>query len=97
MVKTLGLTALGYAVDVTIIAGHLSKMLIQAGIQKMSISKRMGTMDKLWVSIFDSAADVPSPDWHKEILENRAKEIKDGKAEWMTLEELRAALRLPEK
>jgi putative addiction module component (TIGR02574 family) len=72
-------------------------MLTQAEIEKMTVPQRMEAIDRLWASIVESGEDIPSPDWHREILEERMQEIKSGKAEWMTLEELRAALRLPEK
>jgi putative addiction module component (TIGR02574 family) len=72
-------------------------MLTQADIEKMTIPERIDAIDKLWVSIVESSADFPSPDWHKDILEERMQEIKSGKAEWLTLEETRARLRLPTK
>jgi putative addiction module component (TIGR02574 family) len=72
-------------------------MLTQADIEKMTIPERMDAIDKLWTSIFESGADIPSPDWHKDILEERMEEIKSGKAEWLTLDEVRARLRLPPK
>ena len=70
-------------------------MLTPAEIQKMTIPERMDAIDLLWESIIESGTDVPSPAWHQDVLRERMREIESGKAEFMTLEELRRALRIP--
>jgi hypothetical protein len=76
---------------------HFIIMLTQTAIEEMTIPERWEAMELIWKSIIESQADIPSPAWHEEILRERTKEIESGKAEWMTLDELRVALRLPSK
>ena len=72
-------------------------MLTQADIEGMTIPERMDAIDQLWISIIESGAEVPSPDWHKDVLEKRMARAKSGKARFYTLEEAREKLRLPRK
>jgi putative addiction module component (TIGR02574 family) len=72
-------------------------MLTQAEIEEMTIPERMEAINKLWISIVESGAALPSPDWHKDVLEKRMARAKSGKARFYTLEEAREKLRLPPK
>jgi hypothetical protein len=61
----------------------------------MSVSERWPAMEQRWESILSSGGDIRSPDRHGEIGDERRKLIESGKAEFMTLEELRQKLGLP--
>lgn len=60
-----------------------------ADISKMSIIERLKTMEALWDSLTHESAEIKSPDWHAEILSSRKKQIKNDKANFITLEELK--------
>jgi putative addiction module component (TIGR02574 family) len=72
-------------------------MLTQADIEEMTIPERMEAIDKLWISIAQSGADVASPDWHKDVLQKRMARVKSGKAKFYTIAEAREKLRLARK
>ncbi len=62
-------------------------------IRKMSRVERLATMEALWDSLVEEEAEVESPDWHRDILAERKRKIESGKAEFTSLEKLRASRR----
>lgn len=62
-------------------------------IKKMSRIERLQAMEALWDSLLDEEAEVESPEWHLDILEERKRKIETGKAEFISLERLRASRR----
>jgi hypothetical protein len=44
----------------------------------MSIEEKIKTMEEIWDDLVSHADSVPSPDWHKDILEDREKKLKEG-------------------
>ncbi len=59
-------------------------------IKKMSMRERLQAMEALWDSLLDEESEIESPEWHHDILEERKRKIENGKAEFISLEELRA-------
>ncbi len=60
-------------------------------IEKMSRIERLQIMESLWDSLIDEASEIESPEWHRDILEERKRKIENGKAEFISLEKLRAS------
>jgi len=58
--------------------------------KKMSMIERLQAMEALWDSLLDEESEIESPEWHQDILEERKKKIENGKAEFISLEELKA-------
>ena len=59
-------------------------------VKKMSMKERLQAMEILWDSLIDEECEIESPEWHQDVLKEREKKIKDGKAEFISLEELRS-------
>ncbi len=59
-------------------------------ITKMSLVEKLQAMDAIWDSLIHDNLDVKSPEWHGDILSARKKKIEEGKAEFCSIEELRA-------
>jgi len=59
-------------------------------IKKMSMIERLQAMEALWDSLLDEESEIESPEWHQDILEERKRKIRDGKAEFISLEDLKA-------
>ena len=59
-------------------------------VKKMSLEERLQAMEILWDSLINEECEIESPEWHHDILKERGKKIKDGKAEFISLEELKA-------
>ena len=60
-------------------------------IKKMSAIECLQAMEALWDSFMEKESEIDSPEWHQEIIEKRKRKIKDGKAEFISLEELKAS------
>ncbi len=60
-------------------------------IKKMSRTERLQTMEALWDSLVCEESEIESPEWHRDVLEERKRKIETGKAEFISLEKLRAS------
>lgn len=62
-------------------------------IDKMSTEEKLFAMEQLWVSLNQSEKYPLTPDWHAEVLEERAEMLEYGDAKLLTLDELKKKLR----
>ncbi len=60
-------------------------------IEKMTTKERLRIMEVLWGSLLKEESEIESPDWHRDILEERKKNIENGIAEYISLVELRGS------
>jgi putative addiction module component (TIGR02574 family) len=58
-------------------------------IKKMSMIERLQAMEALWDSLLDEESEIESPEWHQDVLRERKRKIENGKAEFISLEELK--------
>ena len=63
-------------------------------IKKMSTIERLQAMEALWDSLMDEESEIESPQWHRDLIEERKRKIENGKAEFISLEELKATRNL---
>ena len=54
----------------------------------MTNQEKLSLMEELWISL-DNKEDLDSPRWHKEIIESRLQSVKDGTAEYISIDFLR--------
>ena len=66
-------------------------MITKKDIEKMSVSDRLETIEKIWESIA-SSENIESPDWHRKILNSREKKVSSGKTNFLELDEVRERL-----
>ncbi len=62
-------------------------------IKKMSTIERLQAMEELWDALCHGDQEIESPTWHEEILEERRKKIKTGKAEFISVKDLKTGIR----
>ena len=62
--------------------------MILTEIEKMSTIQRLQAMEELWASLCKEE-EIESPEWHKDILQERKNKIKKGKVEYISLEDLK--------
>ena len=60
-------------------------------IKRMSTKERLQVMEALWDSFMEEDSKIESPEWHRDILEERKRKIENGEAEFISLNELRAS------
>jgi len=58
----------------------------------MTPTERIQAMELLWRSLTAEPASVVSPAWHGEVLQRRAAKIASGKAEFLTIDQLKKRL-----
>lgn len=71
-------------------------MIELSQIEKMSVTERPQAMDQLWDSLNRYGDEIPSPDWHQDILADRKARAQRGEAKFLTLDQLRSRLRSAE-
>ena len=59
-------------------------------ITRMSKIERLQTMEAIWDSLIHEKSEIESPEWHRDTLSGRKRNIKEGKAEFLSIEELRS-------
>ena len=67
-------------------------MIAATEIEQMSLAQRMEAMELLWRSISTEPGSVVSPGWHGEVLQKRRAKIQAGKAEFLTVAQLKKRL-----
>ena len=71
-------------------------MIESSEIERMSVTERLQAMDQLWDSLNRHGDEIPSPDWHQEVLADRKARAQRGEAKFLTLDQLRSRLRSSE-
>ena len=58
--------------------------------KQMTLAEKLGLMEALWDQLCCREEEVPVPDWHKQTLDDRERQIAEGKAkfvDWETAKE----------
>lgn len=50
-------------------------------LDEMSVEEKIQTMETIWDDLVDNADNIQSPDWHKNILFDRERKMKNGSEE----------------
>ena len=59
-------------------------------VKQMSLAEKLGLMEALWDELCRREEEIPVPNWHKELLDERQRQIEEGKAkfiDWETAKE----------
>ena len=62
-------------------------------LKNMSRIERIRTMEALWDSLMEDESGIESPEWHRDILEDRKRKIESGEAVFISLDKLKASRR----
>lgn len=68
-------------------------MSIELPLDSMSLADKLEAMEVLWADISRKPADLPSPDWHKEVLDERRRLVAEGKLRFLDWDTAIADLR----
>ena len=63
--------------------------MLSANIKEMSIKRRLMLIEEIWDSLSNEETEIKSPDWHEDIIKERKNLIKSGKAEYISIKELK--------
>ena len=61
-------------------------------IDSLSVSEKLALVNRIWSSLQRSPEDVPSPDWHKDVIEERLRRLESGEAKVSPLAEVKKRL-----
>jgi len=61
-------------------------------LKQMSRPEKVRLMEEIWQDLSAHEQKVESPSWHGEIIAERIAKVEEGKATFLTLEELQARL-----
>ena len=67
-------------------------MDISSQLNKMTTEEKLQTMELLWDDLCQTS-DFSSPDWHKDVLDEREKRLKEGNEEILDWAESKQQLR----
>jgi len=59
----------------------------------MTIAEKLQVMEVLWEDLTRHSEALESPEWHREILEERERRIESGEARFTSWEEAKAEIR----
>ncbi len=48
-------------------------------LEKMTIEEKLRLMDKIWNMLLPEEETLPSPEWHREVLEKREYDFREGR------------------
>lgn len=62
----------------------------QVDLKQMTLSEKLRLMEAIWDDLCGHEEEIPIPDWHKTVLDERERQIAEGKAmfvDWETAKE----------
>jgi hypothetical protein len=62
-------------------------------VSRLTLSQKLKLMEELWADLSRSPEQVPVPDWHIEVLAEREKLVRQGKAKFSDWSEAKKRLR----
>ena len=68
-------------------------MQVNLPLEEMSTEEKIQTMETLWDDLCKKADSLTSPSWHKDILNEREKRIKNGDDEFVDWEKAKKHVR----
>jgi putative addiction module component (TIGR02574 family) len=55
-------------------------MTIDEKIDAMTVAEKIRLLERVWASLCQNTVEFPSQEWHREILEQRARRLSEGHA-----------------
>ena len=68
-------------------------MSIKLPLHEMTIHEKLAVMESLWDDLARSPSAIESPEWHKDILDERSQRVIEGTAQFRDWEAAKAEIR----
>jgi len=62
-------------------------------IENLSVADKLLLMERLWEDLSRRPSDIPSPDWHGEVLAERQAAVREGRTSFVAWEDAKQRLR----
>jgi hypothetical protein len=61
-------------------------------LNQMTVAEKLQAIEVLWADLSRNPEDIPSPPWHEDILAERQRQIEEGRAKFIPLDEFRQSI-----
>ena len=68
-------------------------MKMSLPLNKMTSGEKIMIMNEIWDDLLRNSEDIPSPEWHKDILSEREERVKNGTAHFQDFDSVKSELR----
>lgn len=68
-------------------------MSIELPLGTMTLAEKLEAMELLWADISKKPAELPSPSWHRDVLNERRRLVAEGKLKFLDWDQAIAELR----
>lgn len=68
-------------------------MSIALPLDQMTIAEKLEAMESLWADLSKHPVELPSPDWHRDVLAERKRLADEGKLQFLDWDDAMARLR----
>lgn len=72
---------------------YTAVMSMKLPLDEMTVQEKLAAMESLWEDLSRTPEAIESPDWHKEILDERRQRVVDGTAQFEDWEKAKAKIR----
>jgi len=62
-------------------------------IESLSVAEKIALMERLWDDLSRRPTDIPSPNWHGDILADRLAAVREGRTSFVEWEDAKKRLR----
>ena len=62
-------------------------------LDKMSVEDKLRAIELIWENLSRTPSDVPSPAWHRDVLEAREKRVREGQEKFIPWDNAKLGLR----
>lgn len=62
-------------------------------LESMTVAEKLNLMERLWTDLSHRPEDVPTPEWHGDVLAERIAEVREGRAQFIDWETAKQQLR----
>jgi Putative addiction module component len=62
-------------------------------LNKMTTTEKLVVMNQIWDDLMRNPDDIPSPEWHNEVLSARAERVQNGETHFKNFESVKSELR----
>jgi hypothetical protein len=68
-------------------------MSVVINFEQMSVSEKLRMMELLWDDLCRTESDIPSPQWHENVLRERENMVRDGSDEFIDWDQAKKEMR----
>jgi putative addiction module component (TIGR02574 family) len=62
-------------------------------LEKMTVAEKLALMERLWDDLSRRPENVPSPQWHGDVLAQRMAVVRDGRTDFVNWDDAKPRLR----